>query len=143
LKPGETVVIRTREVLNLSNKTAAIGFPPSSMSRKGILTTNPGHVDPGYKGVFHITLINMGRREYPLQEGKLIITLLFFELDEEVEKGFMERIGDSCESDAPSELQYLASDFMDFVSQKLCYMITLTCGSYQTWSRRFAGGEAE
>lgn len=117
LKPGETVVIRTREVLNLSNKIAAIGFPPSSMSRKGILTTNPGHVDPGYKGVFHITLINMGMKEYPLEAGKLIVTLLFFELDVDVEKGLVDRISDLSENEVPSELQYLASDFMDFESR--------------------------
>ncbi len=118
LKPGETVVIKTREVLKLSSKTAAIGFPPSSMSRKGILTTNPGHVDPGYEGVFHITLINMGKKPYPLTGETIIATLLFFELDDNVEKGYEEREGQQNSSDdPPSELGYLAPDFMDFESR--------------------------
>lgn len=132
LKPGETVVIRTMETLHLSNKCAAIGFPPSSISRDGILTTNPGHVDPGYKGAFHITLINMGKKTYPLEKGGLIVTLLVFELDS-CSRGYMQRRNeecqeeecpcikiDKCDSDynkhrkKPGELDYLAPDFMDF-----------------------------
>ena len=103
------------------------------MSRKAILTTNPGHVDPGYRGVFHITLINMGKKTYPLKNGDVIVTLLIFELDNNVSKGYMRRINDSCKEEqcpcdgkeqcdvnysginkAHGELDYLASDFMDF-----------------------------
>lgn len=117
LEPGETVVIRTREVLKLSKNYAAIGFPPTSMSRKAILTTNPGHVDPGYEGVFHITLINMGKKSYPLTGETIIATLLFFELDDNVVKGYLERMSGPCQNnsdDPPGELDYLAPDFMDF-----------------------------
>ena len=139
LKPGQTVVIRTREVLDFPNDIAAIGFPPSTMSGKGILTTNPGHIDPGYRGVFHITLINMGKNTYPLEKDKTIVTLLLFELGKDrVKKGYMQRISSLCDENisCPCEkkndctdkyaktdnitetmLDYLAPDFMDFESR--------------------------
>ena len=132
LKPGETVVMRSLETLHLPNNIAAIGFPPSHVSRDGILTTNPGHIDPGYRGPFHLTLINMGKKDYPLKEGDIIATLLFFELDK-FSRGYMQRRNDSCKEEAcpcykidecddgynkkrdkPKELEYLAPDFMDF-----------------------------
>lgn len=139
LKPGQTVVIRTREVLDFPNNIAAIGFPPSSMSSKGILTTNPGHIDPGYRGVFHITLINMGKNDYPLKKDDLIVTLLLFKLaKDKVTKGYMQRRSSLCDenSNCPCEkksdctdkhaksdditetmLDYLAPDFMNFESR--------------------------
>jgi len=158
LKPGETVVIRTREKLELPDNVAAIGFPPTVMSRKAILTTNPGHVDPGYRGVFHITLINMGKKTYPLKKGDLIVTLLFFELDNNVYRGYMQRVNDSCEEETcpcngkdecddnydksgnePGELDYLASDFMDFecrtkeIAEKAVKKAEITLGHMKIW----------
>src|SRR5207244_5336353 len=49
LASGATAVVRTAETLRLPGDVAAIGFPPSTaVSLAGLLTTNPGHVDPGY-----------------------------------------------------------------------------------------------
>ena len=59
LKTGETAVITTLETLHLPGDIAAFGFPPSRVSFKGLLMTNPGHVDPGYEGVMRFTVINM------------------------------------------------------------------------------------
>ena len=75
----------------------------------------------------------MGKKTYPLKKGDVIVTLLFFELDSKVDRGYMQRVNDSCEektcpcngkdecddsyeksSNEPGELDYLASDFMDF-----------------------------
>ena len=136
LKPGQTVVIRTREILDFPNDVAAIGFPPSTMSSKGILTTNPGHIDPGYRGVFHITLINMGKNDYPLKKDDLIVTLLLFKLaKDKVTKGYMQRRSSLCDENnscpcdkkddctdkhaktddiTETMLDYLAPDFMNF-----------------------------
>src|SRR5271163_1574285 len=60
LKTGETAVVTTAETLDLPSHIAGFGFPPSGVSFKGLLMTNPGHVDPGYKGVMRFTVINMG-----------------------------------------------------------------------------------
>lgn len=81
LQHGATAVIRTNEVLSLPHDLAAIGFPPSSVSLRGLLMTNPGHVDPGYSGTMSFTVINMGKETYQLKAGDPIVTLLFMKLD--------------------------------------------------------------
>lgn len=80
LPHGGTAVIRTKEELHLPNNLAGIGFPPSSVSLKGLLMTNPGHVDPGFKGTMSFTVINMGKETYRLAAGDPIVTLLFIDL---------------------------------------------------------------
>lgn len=81
LAQGHTAVIRTRETIHLNLRQAAIGFPPSFQSLKGLLMTNPGHVDPGYNGPLHCTVINMARQNFHLERGDHIMRLLIFELD--------------------------------------------------------------
>jgi dCTP deaminase len=81
LAQGQTAVIRTRELIHLSPRQAAIAFPPSSLSLRGLLMTNPGHVDPGYNGPLHCTVINMSREDFHLEAGQQIMRILVFELD--------------------------------------------------------------
>src|ERR1044071_7570853 len=50
LEPGHTAVVTTQEEFVLPGNVAGIGFPPSHISFKGILMTNPGHIDAGYRG---------------------------------------------------------------------------------------------
>jgi dCTP deaminase len=81
LGSGETAVVRTAETLRLPGNIAAIGFPPSTaVSLAGLLTTNPGHVDPGYWGRLHLTVINMGKEVFTLGEGDRIMRLMLFRL---------------------------------------------------------------
>lgn len=84
LMQGHTAVIETLETLSISKRMAAIAFPPASVSMAGLLTTNPGHVDPGYQGPLHLTVINMGRLPFNLKRGDRIIRLIIFELSGEV-----------------------------------------------------------
>ena len=81
LASGETAVIRTAETLQLPGDVAAIGFPPSTaVSLAGLLTTNPGHVDPGYRGPLHLTVINMGKEVFTLYREQRIMRLMLFRL---------------------------------------------------------------
>jgi deoxycytidine triphosphate deaminase len=81
LASGETAVVRTAEILRLPGNIAAIGFPPSTaVSLAGLLTTNPGHVDPGYRGQLHLTVINMAKDVFTLYEGQRILRLMLFRL---------------------------------------------------------------
>jgi dCTP deaminase len=112
LKTGETAVVTTRETLHLPLNVAAFGFPPSSVSFKGLLMTNPGHVDPGYTGYMRFTVINMGKDPYPLNSGDPIVTLLIFLLDADVHRGWVARKG---ASQLPSQraVNRLSRDFVD------------------------------
>jgi hypothetical protein len=60
---------------------AEIAFPPAHVSLKGLMMTNPGHIDPGYEGPLHCTVINMGHESYSLNRGDRIMRVLVFELD--------------------------------------------------------------
>jgi dCTP deaminase len=81
LKQGETAVIRTWEKLQMPADISAFGFPPSTdVSLAGLLTTNPGHIDPGYIGHLHLTVINMGADTFVLKRGDRVMRLLFFRL---------------------------------------------------------------
>lgn len=53
--------------------------------------TNPGHVDPGFKGRMTFTVINMSEVNFHLLKKNKIVTLLFFELRENVTRDLSER----------------------------------------------------
>jgi len=80
LDSGGTAVVETRETCHIPPDIGAIGFPPATVSAKGLLTTNPGHIDPGYEGTLSFTVINMGKRSFSLKCGDEIVTLLLFRM---------------------------------------------------------------
>lgn len=114
IEPGHTAVVETREVLALPDDTAAIGFPPSRISARGLLTTNPGHVDAGYSGRLSFTLINMGRVAYEIRRGDVILTLLLFTMTGAARAPYGARVGNAAGSSAVSEdrMSRLSRDFL-------------------------------
>ena len=118
LPAGHTAIVQTKEELDLPRDLAAIGFPPSSeVSVRGLLMTNPGHVDPGYKGQMKFTVINMGRESFHLKSGAIIVTLLFFRLDQPPKKSYPERNPTIKGGVAEEQLSRLAKDFLNFESR--------------------------
>ncbi len=117
LQTGETAVVTTKEMLHLPDNVAGFGFPPSRVSFRGLLMTNPGHVDPGYEGVMRFTVINMAREAYSLRSGDRIATLLLFELEKAVRSDWRKR-NPGGEEKGPSpinqaNLNRLSKDFVD------------------------------
>ena len=112
LGPGETAMVTTLETLNLPSNVAAIGFPPSRISEQGILMTNPGHVDPGYVGPMHFTVINMGKQEFSLRKGGMIVTVLFFEMSPPAKQDYAARGAKSRRIDQEA-INRLSRDFLD------------------------------
>lgn len=117
LPPGGTVVVVTREDVSLPNDTAAIAFPASGVSFRGILMTNPGHIDPGYSGKLRFTIINMGSESFPLSPSTVICTLLLFKLERRVNVDWSERgkVGDKKrmgESPKSELVNRLSHDFL-------------------------------
>lgn len=111
LDPGTTAIVETLEKCHLPDQIGAIGFPPNNVSSKGILMTNPGHVDPGYDGTMNFTVINMGQERYTLLRGNKIVTLLFFKLDRAPVKSLAKR--PHGHDGIASQLGVLSSDFLD------------------------------
>jgi deoxycytidine triphosphate deaminase len=115
LAQGHTAVIKTKEALDLGSDLAGIAFPPASISLKGLLTTNPGHIDPGYRGPLHLTVINMSRVPFSLKSGDRIIRVLFVPLSAqpEADYGARHRSGMLPSPITPELLGRLSVDFLD------------------------------
>jgi deoxycytidine triphosphate deaminase len=115
LDTGQTAVVTTHEELQLPANVAGIGFPPSRVSFRGLLMTNPGHVDPGYKGPLRFTVINMAREPYALKSGDVIVSVLLFKLERDVRAGYAARRPPGYTPPPPSREQVdrLAKDFVD------------------------------
>lgn len=110
LEAGHTAVLRTVERIVVPANVAGIAFPPSrDISLSGLLTTNPGHVDPEYKGPLHLTVINMGKRPFHLQRGQRIMRLLLFRLTAPAHSGDPHRLTAIDEE----LLGKLSKDFLD------------------------------
>jgi deoxycytidine triphosphate deaminase len=113
LKTGETAVVTTIETLHLPSDVAGFGFPPSGVSFKGLLMTNPGHVDPGYEGVMRFTVINMGKDPYCLEHGGRIVTLLLFRLSQTVHSHWGQRNPKGSSLPDHAAISRLSRDFVD------------------------------
>lgn len=111
---GATAVIRTGEALLMPPDIGGIAFPPAHVSIKGLLMTNPGHVDPGYSGHLHLTVINMGKKSYPLKRGERIARVLLFKLDAAPAADYASRHPRQGASPLTAELlSRLSEDFLD------------------------------
>ncbi len=113
LGPGETALVTTLEIVHLPGNVAAIGFPPSRVSAQGLLMTNPGHIDPGYRGPMHFTVINMARQDFSLRKGGMIVTVLFFEMSAAARSDYTVRNGVVSGAPRQEDINRLSGDFLD------------------------------
>lgn len=113
LKQGQTAVVKTKELFDLDAKHAAFVFPASAVSMQGLLMTNPGHVDPGYRGHLHVTVVNMGRQPFALVPGDRLLKAILIELDQDVQTPYANPTnGNPTIND--ELLAKLSPDFLDF-----------------------------
>lgn len=78
IDPGETVILEINEIFSLSSDISGIVFPKNTLSKNGIIMTNPGHVDPGYNGILTLYLVNMSKETFNLREQDAVARLLLF-----------------------------------------------------------------
>jgi dCTP deaminase len=128
LRTGQTAIIATEESIHLPGDYAGFGFPPSHISARALLMTNPGHVDPGYGGKLQFTVINMGRADYILRHKDLIVTLLIFQLASQVDADY--HVRDPNRGTAgieQTDIDRLSPDFVD-VSKRASSIARRTLG---------------
>jgi deoxycytidine triphosphate deaminase len=113
LQTGQTALIRTKEEVRFPTNIAGICFAPSRITLKGVLITNMGHVDPGYKGHLHFTIINMGKSPYVLRNRDIICTMLLIELNSNTEPFGEEIIKNEIPYAVSENLPKLSKDFLD------------------------------
>ena len=112
LPPGHTVVVETKETLTFPDDVGGVAFPPDAISKRGLLVTNPGHVDPGFRGRMKFTVINMGREAFPLASGGPIVTLLLFRLQQPADTDWFTRVGAPGQGVTQDILDVLSADFL-------------------------------
>ncbi len=110
--PGGTAVIVTQETVAMDSDMAGIVFPASSVAFRGIIITNPGHIDPGYAGHLKFTLVNIGKEPYEIRAGDPLVTALFIQIDP-CRKHWMQRRGKSVTPPGPGDAKGLSRDFLD------------------------------
>ena len=81
IKPGEIISFFTKEELELPNDISATAFAMNSLSSKGLLVLNPGHVDPGFKGPLTVKALNLTKTPLSVEIGSEIFTVIFDRLD--------------------------------------------------------------
>ncbi|WP_173497254.1 hypothetical protein [Shewanella sp. ISTPL2] len=110
LQPGETVIIKIAEKFNMPKQVAGTVFPPNSLSSKGLIMTNPGHIDPGFKGYISVCLVNMGRNVVILDGKHKVATLILSALDHETE-GYEGYEGSESVGVSKQQISNIGNDF--------------------------------
>jgi len=83
MKPGEFLLVKTMEKVNLPKKISAIFRPRSTLQRGGIALFTAA-VSPGYSGELTFGIANLGKNIFKFELGARIVHILFFETSENV-----------------------------------------------------------
>jgi len=78
IPPGESAIIRTGIVIQLPPNTEAQVRPRSGLALKHQVTVlnTPGTIDYGYRGEVKVILINHGKTEFVVEQGKKIAQMV-------------------------------------------------------------------
>lgn len=83
LKPGDTFLGTTEEIIGLPNDLAAQLTGRSSLGRLFVTVhQTAGWLDPGWRGEVTLEISNVGNKEQDLTPGDRVAQLVFFPLDQ-------------------------------------------------------------
>ena len=81
LKPGEFVLVKTIEKVNLPENIAAIFRPRSTLQRCGVALFT-ATASPGYSGELTFGMCNLGKNNFRIELGARFVHILFFNTSE-------------------------------------------------------------
>jgi deoxycytidine triphosphate deaminase len=88
--PGESVIVKTEEVLNLPDNVFALGSPKMKLLVQG-LWAHGGKTDPGYNLPLNLGFQNVGSKPCILRRRQKIFHLSFFKIHGKAVKGYTGR----------------------------------------------------
>jgi dCTP deaminase len=88
IEPGEFAVIETEERLAFGGQIAAQLGLRSEYARQGLLMLSGPQVDPGFKGILIVRLINLAPMTIVLSYGTPFLTMQFFYLPQPVSQAY-------------------------------------------------------
>ena len=83
LKPGEFILVKTIEKVNLPKNIAAIFRPRSTLQRSGIALFT-ATASPGYCGELTFGMTNLGKNDFRFELGARVAHILFFDSSENI-----------------------------------------------------------
>lgn len=94
LLPNESVLISTKERVELPNNVAAFIKSRSSLARVGVSSDFGGWIDPGYRGNITLYVKNLSNRPMKISEVDRFTQIIFLEV-KGVEEGYNGNYQDS------------------------------------------------
>ena len=91
IPPSSFVLGVTKEYLELPSNIAAFIEGKSSVGRMGLFIQNASVVTPGFRGTITLELYNANVLPIRLQAGNSICQIVFFKMDQDVEKPYQGR----------------------------------------------------
>jgi deoxycytidine triphosphate deaminase len=79
LEPQGVVEVISTERIVLPANVVGYAMVKTTLCNDGIFGINIGIVDPGYSGLLSSTLVNLGKKAYPLLAGQVFLRLVFHE----------------------------------------------------------------
>jgi dCTP deaminase len=88
IEPGEFAVLECRERVELDNRTAAQLGLRSEYARRGLLMLSGPQIDPGFRGILVVRLINLAPKPIAMPYEAPFLTLQFFRLNAPVSRPY-------------------------------------------------------
>jgi dUTPase len=79
LEPQGLVEVISAERVELPPNVVGYAMVKTTLCNEGIFAINIGMVDPGYSGLLSSTLVNLGKKPYPLLKDQVFLRLAFHE----------------------------------------------------------------
>lgn len=89
IEPGEFIVVETLETVGLDSQTAGQLGLRSEYARKGLLMLSGPQIDPGFRGVLVVRLVNLAPTTVALPHKAPFLTAQFFRLSEPASKPYV------------------------------------------------------
>jgi deoxycytidine triphosphate deaminase len=109
IKPSEIVTFHTLEKVKIPHDCCGTVFALNSYSSSGLLILNPGHIDPGFEGYISVCAINLSKKEFDVDLGHKIFTLIIEKLNESISRKEFEVL------QFKNRFQKLSSSFFDLI----------------------------
>lgn len=88
IEPGEFAVLESRERVELDKQTAAQLGLRSEYAQRGLLMLSGPQIDPGFRGVLVVRLVNLAPKPIALPYESPFLTTQFFRLSNPVTEGY-------------------------------------------------------
>jgi dCTP deaminase len=88
IPPGELALVSILEKMQVGNRFAAQIGLRSSLTRRGLALLAGPQIDPGFRGRLHVAFVNLSPVEISISYQEQLITLIFHDLGQDVERPY-------------------------------------------------------